>query len=112
MYAAVKARPIYQTSTGSASNLHLPEAGRSSLSLGPPSSPYATWSPHLQRRNSLRSSTSTVSGAGRTHSHKRSSVRGLGALLGASSLELVRSTSPTPSTATSLSDVSPALPLR
>ncbi|BGP55699.1 hypothetical protein JCM8202v2_003306 [Rhodotorula sphaerocarpa] len=104
MYAAVKARPIYQTSTGSASNLHLPEAGRSSLSLGPPSSPYATWSPHLQRRNSLRSSTSTVSGAGRTHSHKRSSVRGLGALLGASSLELVRSTSPTPSTATSLSD--------
>ena len=107
MYAAVKAKPIYQLSGGSGSLLNLPEGGHSSASLVPNSSPYATWSPNLQRRTSHRSSHSTISGVVATsNAHKRASVRGLGALLGASSLELVRSASPTPSTATSTSDVS------
>ncbi|GAA5983217.1 hypothetical protein JCM10908_000200 [Rhodotorula pacifica] len=104
MYAAVKAHPIYQLSGESGSALNLPEAGRSSISLVPTSSPYATWSPNLQRRTSHRSSHSTISGVATSNAHKRASVRGLGALLGASSLELVRSASPTPSSTTSLSD--------
>ncbi|TKA56825.1 hypothetical protein B0A53_01226 [Rhodotorula sp. CCFEE 5036] len=104
MYSAVKAKPIYQLSGGSGSLLNLPEGGHSSASLVPNSSPYATWSPNLQRRTSHRSSRSTISGVATSNAYKRASVRGLGALLGASSLELVRSASPTPSTTTSTSD--------
>ena len=112
MYSAVKAKPIYQLSGGSGSLLNLPEGGHSSASLVPNSSPYATWSPNLQRRTSHRSSRSTISGVATSNAYKRASVRGLGALLGASSLELVRSASPTPSTTTSTSDVSFSFPFR
>ncbi|GAA5872222.1 hypothetical protein JCM3774_002300 [Rhodotorula dairenensis] len=104
MYNAIKAHPIYQLAGDSGSGLNLPEGGHAALSLVPSSSPYATWSPNLQRRTSHRSSRSTISGVAPSNAHKRASIRGLGALLGANSLELVRSTSPTPSTATSMSE--------
>ncbi|GAA6059042.1 hypothetical protein JCM10212_001267 [Sporobolomyces blumeae] len=102
MYNAIRSQPIYQSSTGS--NLNLPDStGRPSLSLTPGNSPYATWSGNVSRTASRRSAAST-STAPSTY-NKRSSVRGIGAFLGAnSSLDLVRSSSPTPSTSTSLSD--------
>ncbi|GAA6028264.1 hypothetical protein JCM8097_006946 [Rhodosporidiobolus ruineniae] len=119
MYNAIKSQPIYQSSGSSASALHLPggetPAGRPSFSLAPGNSPYATWgagsnpvSRAASRRSGVGPGTSTVSvGSGSAgSSYKRSSIRGMGAFLGAgsSSLELTRSTSPTPSTNTSLSD--------
>ncbi|BGP32385.1 hypothetical protein JCM10296v2_004166 [Rhodotorula toruloides] len=103
MYNAIRAQPIYQTSVDSASHLNLPEhGGRPSLSLTPSNSPYATWSSGVNRSASRRSSQSTISGVS-SMAYKRSSIRGIGSFLGASSLELVRSSSPT-SSATSLSD--------
>ncbi|GAA5916121.1 hypothetical protein JCM6882_003942 [Rhodosporidiobolus microsporus] len=114
MYNAIKSQPIYQSAGGSssasASALNLPggeySGGRPSLSLTPGNSPYATWSGGVNRSASKRSgATSTLSVGSGSSSYKRSSVRGMGALLGASSsLELARSSSPTPSTNTSLSD--------
>ncbi|TNY24717.1 hypothetical protein DMC30DRAFT_345458 [Rhodotorula diobovata] len=76
VYNAIKSQPIYQISSGSGSSsaLHLPQ-----------DAPAAS-----------RSSFSLS---------PRASIRGMGVFLGASSsLDLARSTSPTPSTATSLSD--------
>ncbi|BGP02291.1 hypothetical protein RTBOTA2_003978 [Rhodotorula toruloides] len=103
MYNAVRAQPIYQTSVDNASHLNLPEhGGRPSLSLTPSNSPYATWSSGVNRSASRRSSQSIISGVS-SMAYKRSSIRGIGSFLGASSLELVRSSSPT-SSATSLSD--------
>ncbi|EMS23943.1 SEC7-like domain containing protein [Rhodotorula toruloides NP11] len=103
MYNAIRAQPIYQTSVDSASHLNLPEhGGRPSFSLAPSNSPYATWSGGVNRSASRRSSQSTISGVS-SMAYKRSSIRGIGSFLGASSLELVRSSSPT-SSATSLSD--------
>ncbi|GEM09884.1 SEC7-like domain containing protein [Rhodotorula toruloides] len=103
MYNAVRAQPIYQASLDSASQLNLPElGGRPSISLSPLNSPYATWSSGVNRSMSRRSSQSTISGVS-SMAYKRSSVRGIGSFLGASSLELVRSSSPT-SSATSLTD--------
>ncbi|BGP48501.1 hypothetical protein JCM10450v2_004377 [Rhodotorula kratochvilovae] len=112
MYNAIKSQPIYQISSesNSSSALHLPQEplGRSSFSLAPGNSPYATWNGNISRAASRRSATSVVSGAPSASSssaYKRSSIRGMGAFLGASSsLDLVRSQSPTPSTATSISD--------
>ncbi|GAA5940520.1 hypothetical protein JCM10213_001130 [Rhodosporidiobolus nylandii] len=113
MYNAIKSQPIYQTAgSGSGSALHLPSSSsgagesRPSLSLTPGNSPYATWSSGVNRSASRRSgATSTVSAGSGGSSYKRNSIRGMGAFLGASSsLELARSSSPTPSTSTSLSD--------
>ncbi|KPV74837.1 uncharacterized protein RHOBADRAFT_53773 [Rhodotorula graminis WP1] len=122
MYNAIKSQPVYQISSGSGSSsaLHLPHepsaTNRSSFSLSPGgggggSSPYATWGGNVSRAASRRSATSVASGTTPPTSvssgsaYKRASIRGMGAFLGASSsLDLVRSTSPTPSTATSLSD--------
>ncbi|GAA5833819.1 hypothetical protein JCM9279_001632 [Rhodotorula babjevae] len=124
MYNAIKSQPVYQISSdsGSSSALHLPHdpspssaAHRSSFSLSPGggSSPYATWGGGgISRAASRRSATSVASGttpptsvSSGSGAYKRASIRGMGAFLGASSsLDLVRSTSPTPSTATSLSD--------
>ncbi|GAA6047368.1 hypothetical protein JCM3770_001269 [Rhodotorula araucariae] len=112
MYNAIKSQPIYQISSESRSSsaLHLPQepVSRSSFSLAPGNSPYATWNGNVSRATSRRSATSVASGAPSASSsmaYKRSSIRGMGALLGASSsLDLIRSQSPTPSTATSLSD--------
>ncbi|GAA5975532.1 hypothetical protein JCM11641_004297 [Rhodosporidiobolus odoratus] len=107
MYNAIKSQPIYQTSgSGSGSNLHLPE-GRPSLSLMPGNSPYATWSGGVNRSASRRSgaNSSAASAGSVSSSYKRSSIRGVGAFLGASSsLDLARPSSPSPSTSTSLSD--------
>ncbi|GAA5854331.1 hypothetical protein JCM8547_001783 [Rhodosporidiobolus lusitaniae] len=121
MYNAIKSQPIYQSSSGSA--LHLPSsssepgASRPSLNLTPGTSPYATWSGinrSASRRSGPNGASSNASlgslGSGGSSSYKRSSIRGMGAFLGAgggagsSSLELTRTSSPTPSTATSLSD--------
>lgn len=101
MYTAIKSQPIFQPLS---SQLSLPEShSRSSVSLTPNSSPYATWS-GVNRSASRRSATSTMSGS--STAFKRSSVRGFGNFLTSSSVELARSSSPTPSAATSLSDVS------
>ncbi|GAA5837679.1 hypothetical protein JCM3766R1_000554 [Sporobolomyces carnicolor] len=114
LYNAIRSQPIYQSS--SSSTLNLPsssnESSRPSLSLSPTSSPYSTWSTGINRTASRRSGTSSAASSqiyGAASSSKRNSVRGFGALLGAtgmgnSSLDLVRSSSPTPSTSTSLSD--------
>ncbi|GAA5887194.1 hypothetical protein JCM5296_004558 [Sporobolomyces johnsonii] len=97
MYNAIRSQPIYQSSS---STLNLPE-GRPSLSGN---SPYATWAGGVNRSSSRRSAASNGSGGG-SAAYKRASVRGMGGFLGASSsLELARSSSPTPSTTTSLSD--------
>lgn len=108
MYNAIRSQPIYQSS--SSSTLNLPSSAdpsRPSLALSPTNSPYSTWSTGINRTASRRSGTSSAASSQvyGGSSSKRSSVRGFGALLGAnSSLDLVRSTSPTPSTSTSLSD--------
>ncbi|GAA5910054.1 PH and SEC7 domain-containing protein [Sporobolomyces salmoneus] len=117
MYNAIRSQPIYQSSSSSASasTLNLPlDDSRPSLALSPHSSsgnsPYSTWSSGINRTASRRSGHSTSTTTHGSNS-KRSSVRGFGALLGTSgmsannsSLDLVRSTSPTPSNSTSLSD--------
>lgn len=111
MYTAIKAQPIFQPQGSSTPTLPSSHS-RSSLSLSPGSSPYATWSGAVHRSASRRSATSTMS-AGSSSAYKRSSVRGFGSLLGASSsVELPRSSSPTPSTATSIDDVRQSLVVR
>lgn len=97
MYGAIKAQPIFQPMNGSLTTLD----GRSSISLAGSSS-YNSWN-GMNRSASRRSATSTVS---TSSAFKRSSIRGFNSFLGTSSLELPRSASPTPSTATSLSEVS------
>lgn len=105
MYTAIKVQPIFQPLS---STLSLPEShSRSSVSLTASSSPYATWN-GVNRSASRRSATSTISGS--SAAFKRSSVRGFGNFLGTnSSIELGRSSSPTPSAATSISDVRSSL---
>ncbi|GAA5926050.1 uncharacterized protein JCM15063_005194 [Sporobolomyces koalae] len=115
MYNAIRSQPIYQSASSSTLNLPTPDGStsRPSLSLTPGNSPYSTWSGGVNRSASRRSGTSTAASSQvygtSTTSSKRSSVRGFGSLLGSSgagnsSLDLMRSTSPTPSTSTSLSD--------
>lgn len=94
MYNAIKLQPVFQPNSGGNSE------SRSSISLTPAGSPYNTWN-GVNRSASRRSATSTAS---TSSAFKRSSIRGFGTFLGASSMELPRSSSPTPSTATSLSD--------
>lgn len=108
MYSAIKAQPIFQPQGSTSSSLSLlpTSHSRSSLSLTPGSSPYATWSGGINRSASRRSATSTMSAGSSSVYNKRSSIRGFGSLLGpSSSLELTRSSSPTPSAATSIDDV-------
>lgn len=100
MYNAIKAQPIYQRTS---STLSLTDS-RSSVSLTPGGSPYGTWSRGVNRSASRRSATpSTMSGS--SGAFKRSSMRGF-SFLGSSSVDLARSGSPTPSSTTSLNDVS------
>ncbi|KAM0753008.1 hypothetical protein T439DRAFT_378754 [Meredithblackwellia eburnea MCA 4105] len=99
MYTAIKAQPIFQPQS---SSTHLTsENSRSSVSLTPGGSPYGSWG-GVNRSGSRRSAASTMSSS--SVAYKRSSVRGFGSFLGTSSVELLRSSSPTPSTATSISD--------
>ena len=98
MYAAVRANAIYQPS---ASTLNLPES-RPSTSLSPSSSPYANWG-SVARTGSRRSQVSATSDG--SNAFKRSSIRGL---LGVQQNDLGRAVSPTPSAATSFSELQPS----
>jgi PH/SEC7 domain-containing protein len=101
MYNAIKAQPVFQPSSPSPTG----RDSRMSMTLSPGSSPYGTWSGGAINRSASRKSTaSTMSSS--SAAFKRASVRGFGSFLGASSAEFARSTSPTPSTSTSFSDVS------
>jgi PH/SEC7 domain-containing protein len=93
IYQEIKARPIYQPLSSNETE------GRSSISLSPTSSPYATWRGDVSRTASRRSQVS-VNGSDRNISAKRASIRGFG-FLGS---DPMRSASPSPSTNTSLSD--------
>lgn len=97
MYSAIKILPIFQPDRSSSSDL------RASVSLSPGNSPYGSWNA-VNRSGSRRSAASTMSGS--SSAFKRSSVRGFGSFLGTSSVEIMRSSSPTPSTTTSFSEVS------
>lgn len=93
IYDAIKHQPVLQ-----------PETARILSAPGSPSmSPYAS----MSRNGSRRSVTPSSLGS----SQKRNSIRGFGALLAASSSDVVRSSSPTPSTATSLPDDTPSTAL-
>ncbi|SCZ88711.1 BZ3500_MvSof-1268-A1-R1_Chr2-1g04587 [Microbotryum saponariae] len=105
MYAAIKAQPIFQPLSSTSPPA---EASRSSASLSPGTgqhlnSPYSAWAGGVARTTSRRSANSTLSSS--SVAFKRQSIRGFGGFLGASTSSAdVRSTSPTPSAATSMSD--------
>ena len=108
VYQSIKRDAILQPASSQESpetrpSLNLPGAGAGAGA----GSPYNTWG-GMGRNGSRRSMTpsSTASLSAGTANSKRASVRGFGSFLGAtsSSMELTRSSSPTPSTATSFSD--------
>ncbi|SCV71895.1 BQ2448_4589 [Microbotryum intermedium] len=105
MYAAIKAQPIFQPLSSTSPSA---EALLSSVSLAPTNaqhlnSPYTAWAGGVTRTASRRSANSTLSSS--SVAFKRQSIRGFGAFLGASTSSAdVRSSSPTPSAATSMSD--------
>ncbi|KAI5475156.1 SEC7-like domain containing protein [Pseudohyphozyma bogoriensis] len=101
MYTAIKAQPFFQPQQSNSSTTMLND-GRSSVSLAPATSPYGSLG-SVSRSASRRSAASTLSAA--SNAYKRSSIRGLGSFLGGgSSADFTRSSSPTPSTATSFSE--------
>ncbi|KDE08850.1 hypothetical protein MVLG_00951 [Microbotryum lychnidis-dioicae p1A1 Lamole] len=105
MYAAIKAQPIFQPLSSTSPSA---EASLSSNSLAPGTgqhlnSPCSAWADGVARTTSRRSANSTLSSS--SVAFKRQSIRGFGGFLGASTSSAdIRSTSPTPSAATSMSD--------
>lgn len=111
MYDSIKSQPIFQP-TPNSSSLSTTSLldNRSSVSLGPnTNSPYGTWNGGMNRSASRRSATSSSTMSGASSGIKRSSMRGFGSFLqNSSDFGTVggRSTSPTPTSSTSFSDVS------